>query len=553
MSTERTGPDAPVRALPAVALLAGLPLLAAAVLLGLAGVNAALVLGSDRFHPWMVKLWLLSAVVGYPVLRVVLLARRPRPAAAAGPALSREAQPALWARVDAVAAAAGVRGPAELRLVPEPRLAVVERTALLGLLPGRRTLLLGAPLLLGLSAAELDALLARELGRFAGNGVRLGPVVLSGHDAVGQVVAALHLRADRHRAAEAGEIAEENAYRVASGRPARAEDPGRGGVEGVLARLFGAYARLYGRVSARVRERQEYAADRLAAELAGRDTAVAALGRADALAPLHAHYLEQYVGMGLEADLLPLPGQVVGGFAHLLAAPRRAAELDEAVRRLPRRTDEDEDEDEGPGAPPSLHRRLAALLARPDAPARLDPPPPGPAAALLADAERQFTDLEAAVPAPGGARRVDWPELVDGTLRARERGKAQPVLRALTGTGRPGTVEALLDVLDAGRGEEIARLLPRSERAAAATGRAAREFRRPLLREALRSLTMLALYARGAARWEASWSGPAFLVLPGGTAERLPGALDAAVADTPDSAPLRALLAEAAASAATPA
>ncbi len=61
---------------------------------------------------------------------------------------------------------------------------------------------------------------------------------------------------------------------------------------------------------------------------------------------------------------------------------------------------------------------------------------------------------------------------------------------------------------------------------------------------------MFGLASQQLARWELSWSRPAALVLPGDLADRLPAALDAAVADTPDTAPLRALLAEAAAPAA---
>lgn len=48
---------------------------------------------------------------------------------------------------------------------------------------------------------------------------------------------------------------------------------------------------------------------------------------------------------------------------------------------------------------------------------------------------------------------------------------------------------------------------------------------------------------RQGARWQLSWTDSATLKLPEGYEETLPAALDAAVADVPDTEPLRKLLA----------
>ncbi|QKW21327.1 M48 family metalloprotease [Kitasatospora sp. NA04385] len=536
------------RALVAVALLAGFYLLAAAIVVGLVWLNVELVVESDRFHSAMVKIWLLSAAIAYPVLRVVFLTRRPRSEHRNGLVLTRAEQPGLWDRVDRITAATGVRGPSEIRLVPDVNAYVSEDTALLGLVRGPRRLAIGAPLLLGLSEAELDSVLAHEFGHYANNDLRLGAVTVAGHTALLHSITTLHRRADRHRAGKAAEIAEDNAHRLARGRSARDADPGDGGVERVLAKVFTQYAKLYFRVTESVRRRQEFAADRHAVALAGRDATAAALRRIPALAAAQGFYLDRYATMGWSAGLLPMPGQFYGGLAHLLADPERREELTAMGLDLP-------DDEPGPyDSHPPIRQRVAAIEALPDTPGLPGLGADRPALGLLSGAERLLADLETLELAPEAAakRRVDWPDLVHETLLAHARGQAQPVLRALTGLGLTGTVEAMLDALAAGRGAEIAARLPQSAESAKATGRAAREFRRGLLREALESLTVLALTSDRRARWELSWSRPAALVLPGDAAERLPAALDAAVAAEPDTAPLRALLAEAGAGAAAP-
>ncbi|WP_183096876.1 M48 family metalloprotease [Streptomyces sp. TLI_171] len=517
------------RALLAVALLVGFYLLAAAIVVGLVWLNVELVVNSDRFHAAMVKIWLLSAAIAYPVLRVVFLTRRPRSTGRDGLVLTRAEQPELWARVDRIAEATGVRGPAEIRLVSDVNAYVSEETRLLGLVRGPRHLAVGAPLLIGLSEAELDSVLAHEFGHYANNDVRLGAVTVAGRTALLHSIATLHHRADRHRAGRASEIAQDNAYRAARGRKARDEDPGNGGIERFLATLFTQYAKLYFRVTESVSRREEFAADRHAAEIAGRDATAAALRRIPVLGAAQGFYLNRYATMGWSAGLLPVRGQFYGGLAHLLADPERREELTAMGLELP------EDEADPYDSHPPIRQRVAAIEALPDTDGLPGLGADRPAIGLLRDAERLLGDLETLdlVPEAAAKRRVEWPELVHQTLLVHAREEAQPILRALTDSGLHGTVESLLDALDAGRGEELAKRLPQSEESANATGRAAREFHRPLLRSALHSLTVLALVAQHAARWELSWSRPAALALPGDLAERLPAALDAAVATAP--------------------
>ncbi|MER7806555.1 hypothetical protein [Streptomyces sp900116325] len=110
-------------------------------------------------------------------------------------------------------------------------------------------------------------------------------------------------------------------------------------------------------------------------------------------------------------------------------------------------------------------------------------------------------------------------------------------------TGSDGSLTAALDAIDAGALWQIADRLPKSDEARAATGRAAREFARPRLRAGLLQPAGGELVRQGRARWQLSRTDSATLELPEGYEETLPAALDAAVADVPDTEPLRQLLA----------
>ncbi|HEY0498559.1 MAG TPA: M48 family metallopeptidase [Kutzneria sp.] len=159
--------------------------------------------------------------------------------------VDEEDAPELWALVRQVAAEAGLRPPDELRLNGEVNASVGEDARLLGLLPGRRRLTLGLPLLAALSANELRALLGHELGHYLRWHTRGGLVVYRGHLAL--------------------ERLQENLADTAAFRhgPAR-----------LFFSVFKGYTKLYTRVSFAVRRQQEFEADAVAAGIAG-PTAIA--------------------------------------------------------------------------------------------------------------------------------------------------------------------------------------------------------------------------------------------------------------------------------------
>ncbi|MER5635936.1 M48 family metallopeptidase [Kitasatospora sp. NPDC002227] len=526
------------RAAQAVALLAGFYLLALAIVAGMIGIDVALA-SWGRGGPLVAKIVVLTIAVAYPVVRLVFLTRRPADGGGdAGLPVTREQQPELWARVDRIAEQTGVRGPAEIRLVPVVNAGVREDTRLLGLLPGKRHLELGVPLLLGLTEAELDAVLAHEFGHYSNRDVRLAGVTVAGREALRHTITGLHSRAGDANAAERARAEQKAAQRAAKGRKAKPVDTRAvhdGTVDRALAQVFTAYAKLYFRRSEAVSRRQEYAADQAAVQVAGRDATAAALRRLPVLDQAYDFYQRRYVTLGWEAGLLPMPGQVYGGFADLLADPKRRAELAELGLELP------EPEPDPYDSHPPVNQRIAAVLALPDD--GRGPDTSGPASALLHEPELTLARLEdlTLVAEAAAKRRTDWVELVQEAQLARYREDAAPVFAALTALGLPATVDGLLDAVDSGRQWEVADRLPRSAEAAAATGRAAREFARPRLGGALADLAVLALAEAGRARWEFSWSTAAVAHLPEGLSE----AVSAATTDTPDTAPLRALLAPA--------
>lgn len=112
---------------------------------------------------WTVLCALLAALVAALVFSV----SRFKPVVPAGPSfpVDPERQPEFWALVRDVAGEAGSRPPDEITLVSVADLALLEDAQFLGLRRGRRVLLIGIPVLGGLSIAQLRATLVQEFAR----------------------------------------------------------------------------------------------------------------------------------------------------------------------------------------------------------------------------------------------------------------------------------------------------------------------------------------------------------------------------------------------------
>ncbi|GAA3435998.1 M48 family metallopeptidase [Kutzneria kofuensis] len=367
--------------------------------------------------------------------------------------VDEEDAPELWTFVKQVAAEAGIRPPDELRLTGEVNASVSEDARLLGLLPGRRRLHLGLPLLATLSANELRALLGHEFGHYIGWHTRVGVVVHRGYLALDRL---------QNNLIEAG-----TAFRW--------------GPAGLLSYAFAGYIRLYARISFAVRRRQEFEADAVAARIAGPRAVAQALRSLAAIdASWHA-YVQNYLLRTAAAGYAP-EDPLAMFVAMLSDAPVRAVDPGPEPRN--------------PYAShPSTADRLARLAGMDvDVPTRLPEPTPSTwryprrevVEHLLPDREvetlpsAQWLDKAAHQAAPTASART---------------------LLAAAGSG--ATLATVLDTLEAGEAARLAvRFDPDDRHRAMAR-----------LCEALHALVGHYLVEAGSAHWRLSWTGPSELVV----------------------------------------
>lgn len=486
------------------------------------------------------KVAIFSVVLAIPIVRGLFMLRTPKGEAPAGitVGVTDAQEPALWEAVRDVARQVGTRAPDEIVLIEDVNAAVSEDSSLLGLRPGTRRLYVGLPLMVGLDEMQLRAVLAHEMGHYANFDTRLTPLIARGRAQLIRTIAHFHERSDNKVAKERARQEKKAAKRAAKGKKTVMVDtPGLGATYRGMAKIYTAYGNFYMRATLTTSRRQELAADLASVRVAGRDSAASALRELNALGSAHDFYMSSYATLGVDAGLLPRTGEVFGGLRRLLEA--RSEELRKLREELSTE----------PASPydshPALAERVARIEALPDdgrgrQTAR-------PALELLADADAALAALEQAVLTPQALalKRLDWDDLVHEAMTFHVGRGAEDIREALTAEGAGPELAALLDAIDADQAVRwrIADRFPKSEQAAAATGRAAREFARPVVRRALSRLVTAELTARGAARWELSWSQSATLrYAADGVEDQLDLALDAVVADRPDTEPLRKLV-----------
>ncbi|AWZ15405.1 M48 family metallopeptidase [Streptomyces sp. ICC1] len=528
---------ASLRALRALVLLAGFYLLGVVLLAALvAAVGGA---ESAGLHgPSLVKLIIVAVVLAVPIVRGMFMLRLPPPDPIPGVPVTERQEPVLWQTVREIAEQVGTRAPDEILLVADVNAAVTEDARLLGLLPGTRRLHIGLPLMTGMDEMRLRSVLAHEMGHYANLDTRLTPLIRRGRVQLLRTVDTFHERSDAKIAKERAKQEKKAGKRIAAGKKAKEIDTtGDGAMYRAMAKIYTAYGKFYQRATLSDSRRQELAADLAAVRVAGRDSASSALREVNAIGPAHTFYMDSYATLGVGAELLPPQGQVFGGLRHLLDA--RAEELDELRAELPQEPTDPYD------SHPALAERVARIEALPDDGRAAQAS--RPSLELLADAEASLVELERAVLTPEAyaMRRLDWADLVHESM-TRYVGRGSEELREiLAAEGVGQDLASLLDAVDADPAVRwrITGRLPQSEEAAAATGRAAREFARPALRRVVNQLVTAELTARGAVRWELSWSESATLrYLADGFEDELERALERAVADLPDTEPLRKLV-----------
>jgi Zn-dependent protease with chaperone function len=509
------------RALQLIALLLGFYLLCILLIVGL------IVLDVLAFHaasstPALDRyvLFLVAATVGaiVIVIRGVFVSTRVKEKDLPGVVLPEHAEPLLWRRVRDLAAAVGTRPPAEIRLVPDVNAAVMEHAHLSGLIPGKRRMLIGAPLLLALSMPQFDAVIGHELGHYSGKDSRLGPLTGRTRQSVIAALKAVHGR-------------EEDATKTRWRWPGHA----------LFAALFTAYAKLVFTTTFATSRQQEFAADRFSASIAGRENAAAALRELPVIDTAYGFYLDRYVAAALPLGLAPQPAEILGGFGGMLADPDRLAQFHE-LRTNPR----DEKAHKFDSHPPMVER-IAAILALP-ADGRPVDQTGVRAIVLLAQPAVALgaVGIEMLGKHAAGKAPRDWDTIAGAVGIAAAREASLPLVDVVRNMiGRPPRVVDLLDLVDAGRFEEILESIPRSEAATKvkATGRAAREFAKTQVTSMLGAWTTIEVVQSGRASILHSWSKSAGdLVTAPGLSEALDKGIDALVAADANTMPLRAAL-----------
>ncbi|HEY7176690.1 MAG TPA: M48 family metalloprotease, partial [Micromonosporaceae bacterium] len=308
-----------LHAVKVIGLLLGFYVLCLALVGGLIALDVVVTSGIGSHAPLLrelVLLYVVTAIALYIVVRGVFVSTRVRHRDVVGITVTEQDEPALWQRVRFLARSVGTRAPSRIYLVPDPNAAVWENARLLGLVPGPRNMMIGVPLLIALTPAQFDSVIAHELGHFGNRDTRFGAIDARARSSV-----------------MAASLAATHGLRNHSsdGWFLNLRLP----VQAAFAKVFHGYARLVLAATQKASRREEYAADRVAASIAGHANAAAALRELPAIAAAFSFYIDRYVTRGLDRKLFPTPGQVLGGFAFLMADPARQAELDE-IRQTPK-------------------------------------------------------------------------------------------------------------------------------------------------------------------------------------------------------------------------
>ncbi len=432
------------RAVLATLLLVAFPVVVVAV--GVASVLAGLrIPGKTGMYVMFAGLAMMIAL-GFGLVSA-LRARRPP---IEGPRLGRDAHPALWKMIDDLAAQVKTRPPDEIVLIGEINAAVTEDARFLGLRPGRRTLLIGLPLLAAMSVSELRSVLAHELGHYSGGHTRLLALTYRGTQTLAFTVDRL------------------------DGGPARA--------------LLSAYSKLYLLVARSANRRQELQADEASVLAAGSRTAAAALRKVATLSPLWKDYSERYVSLGVAARRTPA---VLLGFRLYLNHPVQRDWVTEYAEDIL-----DGEELSKFDSHPPTKRRIAALAGVPDNPVK---PDARPGWSLLGAPKVDVPEAELDVLIRDVGPRADWDEVVKRAGRA----SVAEGARLLTSAGIEsrlaprGTVGEVVRVLRDGDADALAKPLRAPSR----------EEGRELLTELFADTITAAMIDNGVAAHRLNWGG----------------------------------------------
>jgi Zn-dependent protease with chaperone function len=308
--------------------------------------------------------------------------------------------PELWRTVNELAQTASTTAPDEVKATIGLTAAVWEESRLLGLRRGRRHLVIGLPLLAGLTVDELRAVLSHELGHFS----RPNGIVHRATIAIGQTSTQL---------------------------------------TGFVQWAFGCYAKLFRLVAEPVNQAQELAAEAASVQAAGKEATRSALLKLLALDQAWSLFWTEYFQLAWSAQRTP---DLLQGFRAFLANPDR-------VRQLAQGNAHGETRIPMFAGHPTLQVRLAALdtLTEPDRVADNRP-----AWQLLADPETTIAKLDGQL-GENLWPRASWAEIVQ-IASAAAVARSTSELAALAKQSRVvqrGDIGEVLEAIDRGTAPQL--------------------------------------------------------------------------------------------------
>ena len=331
----------------------------------------------------LLKVGLFCLIGAFAILKAIL--PRPDHFEPPGPQLTLEKQPALFAEIRDLARRTGQDPPAEVYLIPDVNAWVGQRGGFMGL-GSRRVMGIGLPLLQTLTLPELRGVLAHEFGHFHGGDVAIGPWIYKTRAALVRTVTEL---ASHSKA---------------------------------LSQVFLWYGNLFFRITHAVSRHQELLADRLAADIVGKDAFASGLRGTNSAGLAFVPYWQGTVAPVLSAGFAP---PLAAGFDAFLSAPSVAGQLAQALKHQALH------EKSNPyDTHPPLAERLAALGASRSNTPRVEGPP---ALTLLRDVpalEAALVKVLAKGKAPG---RLGWEEVGDKVWLPMWHGYATKLESVLTG------------------------------------------------------------------------------------------------------------------------
>ena len=306
-------------------------------------------------------------VVGAGVILAAIVPRREH-FTPPGPRLGVSQEPRLFGLIMQVAKATHQRMPRDVYVIPDVNAWVTQIGGVMGI-GGRRVMGLGLPLIQALTVSELQAVLAHEFGHYYGGDTKLGTMIYQTRAAIGRAIVRLR---------------EHSSW---------------------LHVPFILYATLFLRLTRAVSRYQEYAADRIAASVAGPRAVAEGLKKAQGGALAYDRYRTEELQPVLEAGYFAPVGD---GFRRYLTGEFGAAVLGIGVDHALKSEVNDPYDTH-----PPLRDRLAALRKLPghDTALRNDP-----ASGLLKNIhalEWALIGQRAASAFGRELTRIEWDEVVE--------------------------------------------------------------------------------------------------------------------------------------------